>query len=379
MKIKTITCQHVHNYGATLQAYALQSYLESCHHSVEVIDYRRPGHTRYEMFAPIYDDCKASRLIKKYPYFSFILTTLKNAKQFRTWGRKGAFERFDRKYLHLTQNIYRNLEELQSAEIDADVLIAGSDQIWNTDMGNGTDRCYYLDFGKTDVIRISYAASFGISQLPNSQIDFVRKQLSRFDCLSVREKSGVHILQNQLYLEGIQVCDPVFLLSRVEWISRLQLEYVCKPYIFVYDFGHNNSRVKMITQQLSKEKGLKIVALNDLGNTPYADVQVNNAGPIEFLQYLLSASYVISMSFHATAFSVIFQKNFVTFPLISQRNPTRMTDLLEKAGLMNRFAPESIYAFESRVDWDEVETRLISMIKSSKTYLSESIVKKNKF
>ena len=373
MKIKTITCQHVYNYGATLQAFALQSYLETCKHQVEIIDYRRPGHTRYELFAPIYEDCKAARLIKKYPFFYYILTPLRNARQFKMWGRKYAFDRFDCNYLHLTHQTYHSIEDLQSASIEADILIAGSDQIWNTDMGNGTDRCYYLDFGSTNVKRISYAASFGISRLPETKVAFVKEQLQRFDAISVREKSGVNILYEQLGLKGIHVNDPVFLLSREEWINHLRLSDEHKNFIFIYDFTHNDPRVSSLARQLAKKKNMKIVAVNDAEKTPYADIQVNNAGPKEFLQYLLSASYVISTSFHATAFALIFQKKFATFPLIGQRNPSRITNLLDNVGLINHFAPDNDKLFDLDIEWGRVTSQLNIMIDNSKKYLLETI------
>ena len=166
MKINTITCQHVYNYGATLQAFALQDYLESLGHNVEIIDFRLPTHTRYELFTP-YPKGRAYELVCKFPLLRYIITPYRNRRMLKTWGRKRNFDRFDKEYLHLSSHTYKSLDKLQQDTFDADLFIAGSDQIWNTDMENGSNGAYFLDFGSEKTKRISYAASFGISEMPD--------------------------------------------------------------------------------------------------------------------------------------------------------------------------------------------------------------------
>ena len=132
MNIKTMTCHHVYNYGATLQAYALQTYLESQGHNVEIIDYRLPTHIRYELFMP-YPKGRMYELIKKIPILKYIVCPYRNIKMLQTWGRKKAFDDFDKRFLHLSSVTYRNINEIRKNPPNADVYIAGSDQIWNTD------------------------------------------------------------------------------------------------------------------------------------------------------------------------------------------------------------------------------------------------------
>ncbi len=368
MIIKTVTCHHVYNYGATLQAYALQTYLESLGHEVEIIDYRLPFHIRYELFTP-YPHGRVYRLIKAIPLLRYLLCPLKNRKMLLTWGRKKAFDNFDRKFLHITSTTYRQVSEIQKNPPLADVYIAGSDQIWNTDSLNGKDPGYYLDFGKKDTKRISYAASFGISEIKKGWEDFVAEKLRIFNAISVREKSGVSILEH-LGLHGSLVVDPVFLLDKQQWMSNLKLKEMHEDYIFLYDFLHDDENIRNFTLSLSENTGCHILAINDFSNTPYADVQINNAGPIEFLQYLLNAKYVVSNSFHATAFSLIFQKEFATFPLVSQRNSTRIENILKEAGLASRFMPKEVETFNKPIDWREVDTKISKLITYSKQFLS---------
>lgn len=135
---------------------------------------------------------------------------------------------------------------------------------------------------------------------------------------------------------------------------------------------HDDVAIRNFALALSKKKKLKIVSVNDISEAPYADIQINNAGPIEFLQYLLNATYVVSNSFHATAFSLIFQKEFATFSLISQHNSTRMEDLLQCVGLEYRLNPVNIQIFRT-VDWEKVSTTLLNLIVGSKNFLNTQI------
>ena len=371
MKIKTITCHHVYNYGATIQAFALQDYLEHQGHEVEIIDYRLPKHRRYEIFAHFPTIGRAYPYLEKYPPLRYIYYPYKRRNMLKTWGRKKAFDNFDRDYLHMSKETYRTTEEIQTASPAADVYIAGSDQIWNTDYDNGITPAYYLDFGAENVRRISYAASFGTSKIAEGREDFVRENLKRFDAISVREATGLSILES-LGISGVQVVDPVFLLDKEEWLSRLSLKEQQGDYIFLYDFTHDDENIRSAALSLSKSTGLKIVSVNDFENAPYAHRQVNNAGPKEFLQLLLNARYVVSNSFHATAFSLIFEREFFTFPLISQRNPSRMTDLLRSVGLMDRFKPTATSGL-TPIDWNAVKAGLQADINRSKEFLRKHL------
>ena len=371
MKIKTVTCQHVYNYGATLQAYALQQYLESQGNDVEIIDYRLPLHIRYELFTP-FPMGRAYKLICALPFLRFVIAPYRNRKMLKTWGRKIAFDAFDRKYLHLTESTYKTYNELNEADITADVFIAGSDQIWNPEYENGKDLGYYLNFGDSKARRLSYAASFGVSSITEQQAKFVKEQLEKFSYVSVREVAGIDIL-NKIGIHATLCVDPVFLLSKDEWIANLNLKVKSGNYIMVYDFNHDNSKMESFVQKLSEKTGLKILAVNDESNTPYADVQVNNAGPREFLEYIYNADYVVATSFHATAFSLIFNKKFMTYPLGVLANSSRMENLLGLVGMRDRFNGDNINMMLDDVDWLKINKILADYSIKSKEYLFHAI------
>ena len=136
-----------------------------------------------------------------------------------TMKRLEAFKRFNAKYLKLTRH-YSSYDELVANPPEADLYIAGSDQIWRTNLNNGKDPAFYLQFGGKQTKRISYAASFGLPYLTDGMDYLVKTFLSGLDAISVRESSGIEILE-RIGLNGTLVVDPVFLLSKEEWVSLL--------------------------------------------------------------------------------------------------------------------------------------------------------------
>lgn len=364
-----MTCHHVYNYGATLQAYALQHYLERLGHDVEIIDYRLSTHVRYELFTP-YPEGRAYKIIQTIPFLRIPIALFKNRKMLHTWGRKKSFDDFDKNYLHISKETYRTYDELRRANIIADLFVAGSDQIWNPVLPNGTDLGYYLNFVKRSKKRISYAASFGVSEISKEQANFVKEQLTTFSHLSVREQSGVEILK-RIGLAAVKCVDPVFLLDKTEWAEIAKVKRLDYKYIMVYDFHHKDEKLIAFVKGLSKEKSLKIVSINDTNNAQYADVQINNAGPIEFLSYIKNADYVVSNSFHATAFSLIFNKRFATFPLKTLPNKDRMVDLILSVGLDCFYAPSDTNVLDIDVCWEKIDSILSKMAYQSKEYLQK--------
>ncbi len=374
MKIKTITCHRVYNYGASLQAFALQHYLEKNGHNVEIIDYwPKQFHARYNLWY-VHQESKYRKIIDKLPLLRYPLGLKNNWWMLKTWGRRKAFLSFENAYLHITPITYFNSHELASNPPVADCYIVGSDQVWNTDCENGRHSAYYLDFGDKNTKRISYAASFGIPLVKNEYKEFVAEKIQRLDYVSVREKTGLDILDNMGIHNAVQVCDPVFLLSPSDWehllSSTIPYPSLTKGYILVYDFLHNDNRIKDITLKLSKSRNLPIVSVNDYSSVSYAKKNINNAGPLEFLNLIKGASAVVSNSFHATAFSVIFGKDFYVYPLISQRNSSRMTDFLSDIGLLSRFECTEV----CELDYSNVSVKLNCQIDKSKEFLFKALV-----
>lgn len=369
MKIRTITCHDVYNYGASLQAFALQHYLESQCHDVQIIDYKPEYLCRQYKFWIVPKSSRFFKWIQISKLFHLLFCLYLAPIKFATYGRVPRFKKFKRKFLKCTK-IYHSYEELKNDPPQADCYICGSDQIWNTVRPNGLDSAFYCNFGDSKTKRISYAASFGIPEIQPENVETVKKGLSCLECISVREATGQKILETLGY-KGVNVVDPVLLLSKEEWEGKFDLSKrpTSHPYILVYDLNNNVPSLKQHALQLAKEKGWKIVSICGLEvNAKYADKVIKNAGPVEFLSYIRNASFVMSTSFHATSFSVIFNRPFACY--YKNSNVSRMKDFLDAIGLSANLNP-SVLTCEC--NWEDVNRLINKSTSSSKEFIRTAI------
>lgn len=360
MKIKTITCHDVYNLGASLQAYALACFLTELGHEVEIIDYKPHYLRHYELTGvknPVFDKPVLRELyqVLKFPG--------RLASQFDP--RKKVFDEFTSNYLPITACTYKTNEELKTNTPDADVYIAGSDQIWNPTFQNGKDPSFFLDFVPEGKRKVSYAASFAVDTLETDDANRIGEWLRGFDLISVREKSGIELLA-QMGLESVQVCDPVFLLGKEHWIRFIR-KNKRQPYCFVYDFDGNEKLWEMAVL-IAKQNDLRIVSAfrNEKADKVLADM-----GPMEFVDILYHADIIISNSFHATAFSIIFEKEFYVVNRKDAIN-TRMWDLLSDLKLSERLISDGIA--DIPIDWDEVKHCLVPIKKQSLDYINKCLI-----
>lgn len=367
MKIKIITCHDVYNYGASLQAYALQTYLITEGHDVEIIDYK-PDYMRvHYKFWYVPRSSRYYTLTKKNVLFRFLLCCYFAPKRFATYGRKRKFDSFTRQYLHLTRR-YNSYQELVSDPPASDVYIAGSDQIWNCALPNGKDPAYFLQFGGKDVRRISYAASFAIADIPAECQLMMKDWLDGFSAISVREATGLTILDT-MHLKGVNVLDPVFLLSREQWSLFAKRKYQqYGKYILVYDLALGDKQLRDEAIRLSSLWDIKLLAVGGLQKCSYADVNVLNAGVDDFVGLIRDACFVISDSFHATAFSLIFHRPFSVF--YKRNNGSRIVDILHYLHLEKCLNQTTS---SSDIDWNMVDARLGVMVQESKNFLSANL------
>jgi len=337
MKILTITCHNVYNYGASLQAYALQHFLVGQGYCCKIIDYRPPYLADLDRLYTLRPGSRHYWLYRLLGPFKILLALLLHRSRIKFWKRIRSFDHFTSKYLDLTDR-YNSEQELRSNPPLADIYITGSDQVWNTDMNNGKDDSFYLGFAPSDKIRISYAASFGIPDINDDSLKHqVTERIKVLDWVSIREMTGVRLARS-MGVPAVQVLDPVFLLKKEEWFDLCRGVEVLKcKYLLLYHLGKNDSYTERIVKHYSKIKGLKIVSINCGREVPYADVNINYAGPIEFLSLISNAEFVVSNSFHAAAFSLIFERQFVLFPLSGQNTQSRMKDLLDLFHLSSHF------------------------------------------
>lgn len=351
-KIITVTFQNAYNYGATLQCYALQKALCDKGYDVTVLNYDNPKIGN--MYKPIFfSDIKKSKK-------RFILSIVKSLIHFKPrYKRAKNFVNFIDNNISLSKKV--KASEIENNCIQADCYITGSDQVWNTDITKGFDNIYTLNFN-CNAKKISYAASVGESSCISKYNKMYKKIMDNLDYISVRENDA-KVELDKITQKDIKVTlDPTLLLEKEKWDYFLDKngkddneEYIC-AYVVSQDKEHLK-----IVNELSAKRGLKVIhfgiknpGYNNTLETRYAQ------GPIDFINTIKNAEYVITTSFHATVFSIIFNKKFWVIP--HKKTGERVRDLLKKLGIEDR-AVDSLEEFKTKdfnaeIDWKSVNKKL---------------------
>lgn len=218
-------------------------------------------------------------------------------------------------------------------------FICGSDQVWNA-TALYVDPFYYLAFADSKK-RIAFAPSFGKKEIPHYNEKAIKKYLNGFRCISVREESGVHIVNQLCKKEAIQLVDPTLVLEHEKWRELFKDSSVGNKYgnyILAYFLDKPSENALEKIHVLHERFGLKVLFLPYANNTYGWDSVY--AGPLEFLSLINSASYVVTDSFHGVAFSLNFNKQFFVYPRnygAASNQSTRITSLLKKTDLLVRF------------------------------------------
>lgn len=301
MKASVITLVLSDNYGAILQSYGLAHALKKMGVEAELFRYQDWKRVTYGMSK------KALLKNKAFKAAKFILTKGRRKKRFDT---------FRETYVPMTKKLYRNNAELRQDPGTYDVYISGSDQIWNPKLFI-FDYSYYLDFAPEGAKRISYASSFGSADFDPSYKEKCGKLLSAYSHISVREKSGEKIVADLCDKEAVTCLDPSLLVTPEEWAPMMaKASEKSKNFkgILCYFMPGDalvNSAIEKIAQQLHKKTGLPIMRIgfkeHQVFRYPKGETDIE-AGPAEFLQYFSGAQYVVTNSFHGTAFALNFGK-----------------------------------------------------------------------
>ena len=319
-----VTFQRAHNYGALLQCYALKMILRKLGYQPTVIDHINP------FIKNVYPDGSMH-------LHGNLVSRLKQFIRFMLTGR-----RIKRRFKVFENFIATRLMPDSKENLQYDNVIYGSDQIWNDNITFG-DTFYWGEGIKTKK-RIGYAVSAGnYEDNISAHIDSIRK----FDAIGVREAS----LSDRLKESGIQgtecVLDPTLLLDRDEWINVLNLKKTKKnkPYVLVYPLREREQTVRFAKQLAKREKIDFIEIAPKISLFPHWRT-VEDAGPVQFLELIMNADYVVTNSFHGTVFSIIFNRPFITLNL-QDGNDNRGRNLLESIGLLhNHLTFDEAYSSE---------------------------------
>lgn len=359
----------MNNFGAVLQAYALNYYLNSLGYDAETIDFRTPRvETSYNYYARVR---RPSDLIRNFQCWVYLR---------KTKLRKIRMLSFAQNQIKLSKNTYYTNDELTKADLDYDFYICGSDQIWNTFCDNYDD-AFLLTFAREKGVRLSYAASLGMSSVHPNLVQKFRTELSGFSALSVREKNAVDLISSISGKEAVQVLDPVFLLTKKQWEQVMRDDKKpTKPYILFYSVHGGSLAMRTHVKALSKKYHLPVVVVyKNLREMLYPNIKRYDAGPAEFVSLISGAEFVFTNSFHGCALSILFKKKFQVFVdgTPEQGTSSRIYSLMGTFGLADRivFGEGDPELMGKDIDWNDVESKLTPMIDSSKAFLDEALRK----
>lgn len=384
--VNTATC----NYGAELQAYALQYKLNKLGYDTEVVNLRRklPGRERFK-------DSVRKAVMARFQHMGFfvacasVVTLIRSVIMDRYYAKKYAVRFMEKKHMFsdfFMQNIRHsaheyNPEDLDVVELPYDTFIAGSDQIWNYKNSDRVDVFFLMFANKLGSKKISYAASFSVSEIPLKYQKQYAQWINNIDFLSVREYAGVEIIKQLVGREASLVCDPTLLLDKEEW-SR-QFEKSQKPliegkYVVIYSMSRSSNVIKIANNIASRLGGIKVVNIK-LNFTPSRNdgvLQLDFVSPSQWVWLLLHAEYVVTDSFHGTAFSINFNKPFTTVQNPLSDLNSRVDTILTKLGLQERLYVDNGKMFEQmslQVDYVTVNQKLDDWRKDSMEFLINAL------
>lgn len=351
MKTLTITLHDTDNCGSSLQAFALQYFLKENNIENQIINYvpsyvKNNGH-------PI------KTFIRKIIFF----------KESRAREEKN--QQFINQYLTLTPDKYSSYKELEKNPPKGDIYITGSDQLWNSSYACGRDKAFYLKFADNGK-KISYAMSLGKSEVPQEEVNWILSNIQDFNWISVRENSSKVLLESKGISNIAYVCDPVLLLNQ-DIYKKMQKPVIRdKKYIFIY-LVEKSEVLENVIRYLKKLYNYEIVFFGSYRSKCTCDVHMRDISPGEFLDLIANAQIVLSGSFHATVFSHIYHKRFVT--ILPANNQARIKQFLQVTGLERCIINQSsdIENAFADINYDNVGATLNKFIESSKDQLLNSL------
>ncbi|MGS4880494.1 polysaccharide pyruvyl transferase family protein [Photobacterium damselae] len=363
MKIGIITIHNVSNYGAVLQAYALKETIKtkySCHiidfdnrHVSKSLDYIRFGTNFHSCLGTVKDIFRIFPRMRVIPKFKYFI------------------------------NNHLDIIDFKSCKLDSlDVLVSGSDQIWNPACVTSTKEFipeYFLSFANGKQKRISYASSCGSYSYSKEEYEKLKSYLSKYEALSTRELETSSYLSELTGRDVKHVLDPTLLFNKDEWLERIpDNKFRTDDYILLYVIK-KTPLLKLTISKLKQKLGMKVILVEQgLYFDSIVDEHIRDAGPEDFISLFNNAKFIVTDSFHGTTFSLIFNKPF--FSVSPGANVNRISSLLELVSLESRIiynveCLEEIMKSQDKIDFDIVNARLMSEREKSKEYIFSSVEK----
>lgn len=372
------------NYGTSLQGYAMLKKIQQLGYNCEVIQYKKNltiiqklrfivNAIRAGEAKELYSRFTQKNVLKKYPQYAL------GIKQ-----RTEAVNKYKEKKLIPLFHEYVGYEALHNGSKNYSAVVVGSDQVW-TPMSL-PNKFFNLLFVDDSVIKVAYASSFGVSEIPDFQKKATGEYLDRFAYIGVREQRGKEIVDSLSHKKAQVVADPTLLLSRDEWEKEIEDSKIneTEPYIFCYFLGTNQDARKAVNE-LKAKTGLKIITIRHMDeyvpeDENFGDEAPYNVDPNDFVKYISKATYVCTDSFHCSVFSIIFHRRFMTFYRFANNSKTgrnsRIDSLFNVLGVnKNHIYKEDniLNGIEDPINWSDVDLNLSKLRQESIGFLDNAL------
>ena len=367
------------NYGTSLVGYALVKKIQQLGYDIDVINYIKQYSIKEKIIIGLSQlRVHGWKLLKKR-----LATKPQNINYLKgIESRTKAVEKYKEKKLYPFFKDYTGYVALKQGSRNYEAVVVGSDQVW---LPAGLKTGFFnLLFVDEQIRKIAYASSFGVSEIPSFQKKDTGKYLERFYRIGVREDSGKKIVESLSNKRAEVVADPTLLLNRQEWTDEIKDSKAdtSEPYIFCYFLGTNTDG-RNAANELKKVTGLKIITLRHMdefieSDETFGDEAPYDVNPNDFVKYIKDAKYVLTDSFHCSAFSIQFHKQFMTFYRFAigkkgGRN-SRIDSLFNVLQIpKDRIYKGDIKKIECDMDWESIDNRLNVFRQESINYLQEAL------
>ena len=380
-KLGICACYQHKNYGSQLQSYATTVELARRNIDFEVIRYKKK-------ITPILLIKSLPRLLNPVFINDRIIETSQKKMMLKLHPqlaqnnavRNAAFDKFSQSRFKKLSPVYYGYEQLKEQSKKYTAVMVGSDQLWSP--SGITSNFYNLMFADDNTVKISYATSFGVSQINPRYHKIYNTFLNRLNFISVRENSGKKIVEELSSNKAEVVCDPVILLDAEQWLDEIPNERLYdEPYIFAYFLGKSAEYRDAVTK-FAKQKGLKIVTEPHMDSYNKADENFGDytpfdIGPAEFVNLIRNAEYVFTDSFHGSVFSMLYQKQFLVFNRYSDNSSSsknsRIDSFCKNYGLSDRRYNGNIADVENKINYEAVLGKVDEHRQKSKAFLDRAL------
>ena len=380
-KLGICACYQHKNYGSQLQSYATTVELARRNIDFEIIRYKKKTtpllliKSLPRLLNPIFindriiETSQKKMMLKLHPQLA-----QDNAV------RNAAFDKFSQSRFKKLSPVYYGYEQLKEQSKKYTAVMVGSDQLWSP--SGITSNFYNLMFADDNTVKISYATSFGVSQINPKYHKIYNTFLNRLNFISVRENSGKKIVEELSSNKAEVVCDPVILLDAEQWLKEIPNKRLYdEPYIFAYFLGKSAEYRDAVTK-FAKQKDLKIVTEPHMDSYNKADENFGDytpfdIGPAEFVNLIRNAEYVFTDSFHGSVFSMLYQKQFLVFNRYSDNSSSsknsRIDSFCKNYGLSDRRYNGNIADVENKINYEDVLGKVDEHRQKSKAFLDRAL------